>query len=199
MKKDTKQIIRQPLTCGERRTMDTKQSAGKPLSPVACSAFWDAWLTFLDRTKPDRADEDALFSTWRDGWLARHRSLVPKLEMGEWQRLRRIENAANWCVGWLSAGDLPDDVAMLTRLKEALEDNADLTGNQKLGKRCRISEKIRKACRCIGLLNSMVRGGERHSDTSSRMVVEALDALDYLEQHNPTADRRATEKEKTNE
>ena len=57
--------------------MDTKQSAGKPLSPVACSAFWDAWLTFLDRTKPDRADEDALFSTWRDGWLARHRSLVP--------------------------------------------------------------------------------------------------------------------------
>ena len=105
------------------------------------------------------------------------------LEMGEWQRLRRIENAANWCVGWLSAGDLPDDVAMLTRLVEALEDNADLTGNQKLGKRCRISEKIRKACRCIGLLNSMVRGGERHSDTSSRMVVEALDALDYLEQH----------------
>lgn len=109
------------------------------------------------------------------------------LEMGEWQRLRRIENAANWCVGWLSAGDLPDDVAMLTRLVEALEDNADLTGNQKLGKRCRmsVSEKIRKVYRCIGLLDSMVRGGERHSDTSSRMVVEALDALDYLEQHPP--------------
>jgi hypothetical protein len=43
---------------------------------------------------------------------------------------------------------------------------------------------IQKARSCIGLLNSMIRSGESHSDTSCRMLVEALDALDYLEQHN---------------
>jgi hypothetical protein len=46
------------------------------------------------------------------------------------------------------------------------------------------AENIQKARSCIGLLNSMIRSGESHSDTSCRMLVEALDALDYLEQHN---------------
>ena len=46
------------------------------------------------------------------------------------------------------------------------------------------AENIKKIYRCIGLLNSMVRGGERHSDTSARATVEALDAIAYLEKHN---------------
>jgi hypothetical protein len=34
----------------------------------------------------------------------------------------------------------------------------------------------------------MIRSGESHSDTSAHMLVEALDALDYLDQHNAPAD-----------
>jgi len=34
---------------------------------------------------------------------------------------------------------------------------------------------------CIGLLNSMVRGGEKHSDVSRESVRKALWALDELE------------------
>ena len=50
----------------------------------------------------------------------------------------------------------------------------------------RYAENIGKIYRCIGLLNSMVIGGERHSNTSARITVEALDALDCLEQPNPS-------------
>jgi len=46
------------------------------------------------------------------------------------------------------------------------------------------AENISKVYHCIGLLNIMVMSGERHSDTSARMTVEALDALDYLSQQN---------------
>jgi hypothetical protein len=43
---------------------------------------------------------------------------------------------------------------------------------------------IQKVRSCIGLLNSMIRSGEYHSDKSCRMLVEALEALDDLEQPN---------------
>jgi hypothetical protein len=46
------------------------------------------------------------------------------------------------------------------------------------------ADDFRKIRRCIGLLNSMVRGGERHSDTSERMTAEALEALERMEQPN---------------
>ena len=46
------------------------------------------------------------------------------------------------------------------------------------------ADDFRKIRHCIGLLNSMVRGGERHSDTSARMTVEALEALERMEQPN---------------
>lgn len=47
------------------------------------------------------------------------------------------------------------------------------------------ADDFRKIYHCIGLLNSMVRGGERHSDTSARMTVEALEALERMEQRWP--------------
>lgn len=46
------------------------------------------------------------------------------------------------------------------------------------------ADDFRKILHCLGLLNSMVRGGERHSDTSARMTVEALEALERIEQPN---------------
>ena len=52
------------------------------------------------------------------------------------------------------------------------------------------ADYFRKIRNCIGLLNSMVRSGERHSDTSARMVVEALEAVERMEQPNATHDGR---------
>ena len=49
------------------------------------------------------------------------------------------------------------------------------------------ADDFRKIRHCIGLLNSMVRGGERHSDISTRMTVEALEAFDRMEQPNAQA------------
>ena len=41
---------------------------------------------------------------------------------------------------------------------------------------------------CIGLLNSMVSGGESHSDISRRMIVKALQAIDLIEQEDSNHD-----------
>ena len=46
------------------------------------------------------------------------------------------------------------------------------------------ADDFRKIRHCIGLLNSMVRGRERHSATSARMTVDALEALARMEQPN---------------
>ena len=50
------------------------------------------------------------------------------------------------------------------------------------------ADDFRKIRHCIGLLNSMVRGGERHSDTSARMTVAALEAIERMEQPNARPD-----------
>lgn len=46
------------------------------------------------------------------------------------------------------------------------------------------ADDVCKIRHCIGLLNSMVLGGEQHSYTSARMTVEALEALEHMEQPN---------------
>lgn len=69
------------------------------------------------------------------------------------------------------------EIIFPTSTEAPLESKVDTENTVELD----INKDIRRIKHCIGLLNSMILSGENHSETSSRMVEDALVAIERME------------------